>query len=106
MARSGGGSERVGDPERRLHTRVHSDYASRFLHAEKCRWYSIDVGLPFGVALLVAGVFRLFLPMPEDNLSLGFIIVMVSAVTLGATALATPVTRIWVQNKISTCIAF
>ena len=74
----------------------------RFLPAEKWRWYSIDVGLPFGVALLVAGTFRLILPMPVDNLALGFNIVMISAITLGATALSTPVTRVWIQEKIST----
>jgi O-antigen/teichoic acid export membrane protein len=78
----------------------------RFLPAEKWRWYSVDVGLPFGVALLVAGAFRLILPMPVDNLALGFNIVMISAITLGATALATPVTRVWMQSRISTWKVF
>jgi len=74
----------------------------RLLPTEKWRWYSIDVGLPFGVALLVAGAFRLVLPMPVNNLALGANIVVISAVTLGATALATPVTRVWMQSGIST----
>lgn len=78
----------------------------RFLPAEKWRWYSMDVGLPLGVALLVAGAFRLILPMPMDHSTLGFNIVMISAITLGATALATPVTRVWMQSRISMWKAF
>lgn len=78
----------------------------RLLPTEKWRWYSIDIGLPFGVALLVAGAFRLILPMPVNNLALGFNIVMISAITLGATALATPVTRVWIQTKILTWKVF
>lgn len=74
----------------------------RFLPSEKWRWYSVDVGLPFGVAFLVAGAFRLILPMPVDHITLGFNIVMISVITLGATALATPVTRVWIQTRIST----
>jgi O-antigen/teichoic acid export membrane protein len=73
----------------------------RLLPTEKWRWYSIDIALPFGVAFLVAGAFRLVLPMPVNNLALGFNIVMISAITLGATALATPVTRVWVRTRIS-----
>lgn len=72
----------------------------RLLPTEKWRWYSIDVALPLGVALMVAGAFRLILPMPVNLFALGFNIVMISGVTLGATALATPVTRAWIQTKI------
>ena len=74
----------------------------RLLPSEKWRWYFEDVGLPFGVALLVAGTLRLILPMQVHNLALGARIAMISVVTLGATAAATPVTRHWVRAQIST----
>lgn len=68
----------------------------RLLPAEKWRWYFKDTGLPFGVALLVTVFFRLMFPTPVTNVALIIYIAMISAVTLGATALATPVTRDWV----------
>jgi len=74
----------------------------RLLPTEKWRWYFEDVGLPFGVAILVAGALRLILPMQVHDLALGAYIAMISAITLGATVLATPVTRHWVRAKIST----
>ena len=73
----------------------------RLLPAEKWRWYFKDVGLPFVVALLVAGVLRLVIPVPVHNVALAAFIIMISAATLGATALATPVTRHWVRAQIS-----
>ena len=72
----------------------------RLLPTEKWRWYFEDVGLPFGVALLVAGALRLILPMQVHNLALGACIAMISVVTLGATAAATPVTRDWIQTHV------
>lgn len=74
----------------------------RLLHNEKRRWYCEDVGLPFGVALSVAGVLRLTVPVPAPNVALGLRLAMVFAITLGATALATPVTRHWVRAQITT----
>jgi O-antigen/teichoic acid export membrane protein len=73
----------------------------RLLPNEKWRWYFEDVGLPFGVALLVAGALRLTMTIPVHNLALGAYIVMISATTLGATALAVPVTRDWLRTAIS-----
>jgi O-antigen/teichoic acid export membrane protein len=78
----------------------------RLLPSEKWRWYLIDVGLPFGMALLVAGTFRLILTIPVNNFALGANIAMVSAITLGATALAAPVSRHWIRSYISTWGAF
>ena len=69
----------------------------RLLPTEKWRWYFEDVGLPFGLALLVAGTFRLTLPLPVHNVALCACIAMISVVTLGATAAATPVTREWIK---------
>jgi O-antigen/teichoic acid export membrane protein len=73
----------------------------RLLRTEKWSWYLEDIGLPFVVALFVAGAFRLAIPAPIHDLKLCFFLFIVSAVTLGATALSTPFTRVWVQSKIS-----
>jgi O-antigen/teichoic acid export membrane protein len=78
----------------------------RLLPHEKWRWYFQDVGLPFGVALLFAGVFRLTISIPVENLALFACIIIISAVTLVATALATPVTRDWIQGQASRWRAF
>ncbi|MFC2016526.1 oligosaccharide flippase family protein, partial [Chloroflexota bacterium] len=72
----------------------------RLLPTEKWRWYFRDVGLPFGVAVLVAGILRLIIPIPGNTIALIAFIVMFSTITLGATALATPVTRNWLQAQI------
>ncbi len=72
----------------------------RLLPTEKWRWYREDVGRPFGVAALVAGILRL-LPMPANNLALGANILIVSSITLGATAITTFVTRDWIETQIS-----
>ncbi len=74
----------------------------RLLPTEKRRWYLQDIGLPLGVALLVAGTLRFIIPIPVNNLALVAIIVMISATTLGATSLATPITRNWLWAQIST----
>lgn len=74
----------------------------RLLRNEKWRWYFEDVGLPFGVALLVAGSLRFTISTPLHNLSLGACIVVISAITLMAAALVTPVTRDWIQGYVST----
>jgi O-antigen/teichoic acid export membrane protein len=71
----------------------------RLLPAEKWRWYFVDVGRPFAAALLVAGAFRMLLPLPADDFALGFCIAIISAATLGATAAVTPVTRKWIHTQ-------
>jgi O-antigen/teichoic acid export membrane protein len=74
----------------------------RLLPAEKWRWYGIDVGLPFAATLLFAGAFRLAIPVPSHTVPLCAYILVCSVITLGATTLATPVTREWVLMRIST----
>jgi len=73
----------------------------RLLPTEKWRWYFEDVGLPFAVAVLVAGALRLTIPIPVHNMALALYIAIISATTLGATSLAVPVTRDWLQITIS-----
>jgi O-antigen/teichoic acid export membrane protein len=67
----------------------------RLLQGEKWRWYCEDIGLPFVVALGVAGAFRLTVPVPDQQLFQVVYLALVSGLTLGVTALATPVTRNW-----------
>lgn len=74
----------------------------RLLSTEKWRWYLVDVGLPLGIALLIAGIFRLTMPIPKNNFIQFANILGVFAITLLATALATPVTRNWIRSNIST----
>jgi O-antigen/teichoic acid export membrane protein len=73
----------------------------RLLNTEKWRWYFKDVGLPFVVAVLVAGTFRLFLPIPINDYAIVAMIAMISLVTLGSTAAIIPVTREWFNVKIT-----
>jgi O-antigen/teichoic acid export membrane protein len=72
----------------------------RILHKEKWRWYWQDVGIPLGVSILFAGIGRLFIrgSMPQIVLLLWLIII--SALTLAATAFITPVTRAWLLKHI------
>lgn len=72
----------------------------RLLPYEKWRWYCIDVGIPLGAALLAAGIFRLTIPIPDNKFMLGGYLFIVSTITLAVTVLATPVTRLWIKNKI------
>jgi O-antigen/teichoic acid export membrane protein len=71
----------------------------RLLKSEKLRWYFEDVGVPFVVALGVVGGFRLTVPIPEQQLFQVIYLALVSGLTLGLTALATPVTRNWLWTK-------
>jgi O-antigen/teichoic acid export membrane protein len=73
----------------------------RLLPTEKWRWYLGDVGRPLAVALMVAGVFRLILPMPVGNLALAVDLAVIATITLAATALTTPVTRCCAWAQIS-----
>ncbi|MFH1706575.1 MAG: oligosaccharide flippase family protein [Planctomycetota bacterium] len=73
----------------------------RLLPAEKWHWYLVDVGLPLGVAVITAGALHWAIPLPANNIPLCVCICMVSAITMGATVLATPVTRDWIRIKIA-----
>ncbi len=71
----------------------------RLIPDEKWRWYFQDIGLPLLVALFVVGAFRLAVPVPVQDAWLIIYLFIISAVTLGATAIATPATRIWLLQK-------
>ena len=71
----------------------------RILPEEKWQWYREDIGIPFVVALVVAGGFRSIVPIPEQQLFQIFYLVLVSCLTLGLTAMATTVTRNWIRNN-------
>jgi len=65
----------------------------RLLRKEKWRWYLQDVCLPLVVCTLTAGLGRILIngPMPQFVLLLNLI--AISALTLGMTAIITPITR-------------
>jgi O-antigen/teichoic acid export membrane protein len=73
----------------------------RLLRKEKWRWYLQDVCLPLAVCVLVAGLGRIVIngPMPQFMMLLNLIII--SALTLGTTAIITPVTRTWLFMQLS-----
>jgi hypothetical protein len=73
----------------------------RLLRKEMWRWYLQDVCLPLAVCILVAGLGRIFIngPMPQFMMLLNLIII--SALTLGTTAIITPVTRTWLFMQLS-----
>jgi O-antigen/teichoic acid export membrane protein len=71
----------------------------RLLKGELRHWYTVDIGLPFLGALVVAGLARVLLPMSNSlsivALELGIIFIL----TLSAAALATPATREWILSN-------
>jgi len=69
----------------------------RLLRAEKWRWYYQDVGMPFVVALVVAGFLRIAVPVPDQKLFQVGYVALVAVLTLGSTAMATSVTRDWIR---------
>jgi O-antigen/teichoic acid export membrane protein len=71
----------------------------RLLQSEKWRWYREDIGLPLVVAFGVAGAFRLTVPVPDQQLFQVVYLALVSGLTLGITAMATPVTRNWFRTQ-------
>jgi len=74
----------------------------RLLPTEKWRWYLQDVGLPLGASFLVAGLFRITVsPPPNDIMAFAYLF-FVSAITLSVSAAAAQTTRNWVQTKFST----
>jgi O-antigen/teichoic acid export membrane protein len=72
----------------------------RLLRAEQWRWYGQDVFVPLSVCVLVAGAGRAFLSAPKPQMITVLYLVVVSALTLVATALATPVTKAWLLRRL------
>ena len=74
---------------------------TRLIPNEKWRWYREDVGIPFMVSLIAASFFRLFLLTSFKGFYLFIYLALASFMTLLLTAMATPVTRVWVKRQIS-----
>jgi O-antigen/teichoic acid export membrane protein len=73
----------------------------RLLRKEKWRWYLQDVCLPLVVCIVVAGLGRIFIKGPMSQFMILLNLIIVSALTLGITAIITPVTRTWLFMQLS-----
>ena len=65
----------------------------RLLRKEKWRWYLQDVCLPLAVCILTAGLGRIFINGPMSQFMMLLNLIVISALTLGMTAIVTPITR-------------
>jgi O-antigen/teichoic acid export membrane protein len=73
----------------------------RLLRKEKWRWYLQDVCLPLVVCTLIAGLGRVFISGPMSQFMMLLYLIIISALTLGTTAIITPVTRTWLFMQLS-----
>jgi O-antigen/teichoic acid export membrane protein len=73
----------------------------RLLRKEKWRWYLQDVCLPLAVCIFVAGTGRIFINGPMSQFMMLLNLIVISALTLGITAIITPVTRTWLFMQLS-----
>jgi len=67
----------------------------RLLLKEKWRWYWQDVCIPLTTCTFVAGLGRILLREPMSHYMILLYLIIISVLTLGITALTTPVTRTW-----------
>lgn len=67
----------------------------RLLRTEKWRWYWQDVCIPLVACILMAGLGRIFVSGPISQIKIMLYLIIISILTLGITALTTPVTRTW-----------
>ena len=74
---------------------------SRLLKGEQWRWYFNDVGVPLLAALSAALLWRLFTPGEMSRLAMFICLAGISTTTLLASAVATPVARLWLGQKIT-----
>jgi hypothetical protein len=72
----------------------------RLLPKEKWRWYWQDVGLPLGACIFVAGLGRIFISGPMPQYMMLLYLIIISALTLGIAAIATPTTRSWLFGQL------
>jgi len=70
----------------------------RLLPDEKWRWYFHDVAVPLVSAITVAAVWRLFLPSEMSRVGMFIYLFGISTTTLLASAVATSVTRQWLNQ--------
>jgi O-antigen/teichoic acid export membrane protein len=73
----------------------------RLLRKEKWRWYLQDVGLPLVVCIFIAGIGRILTREPTSQYMMLLYLIIISALTAGATAFLTPVTRTWLFMQLS-----
>jgi O-antigen/teichoic acid export membrane protein len=73
----------------------------RLLRGEKWRWYLQDVCLPLTVCIVVAGLGRILINGPMSQFMMLLNLIVISALTLGITAIMTPVTRTWLFMQLS-----
>lgn len=67
----------------------------RLLRTEKWQWYWQDVGLPIAIALIIAGLGRLFISGSMPQFMMVPYLIIISVLTFTITAIATPATRSW-----------
>jgi O-antigen/teichoic acid export membrane protein len=72
----------------------------RLLREEKWRWYWQDVLIPLAAASAIAASGKLFISSSMAQLRLLIYLSIVLALTLGITAIITPVTRDWLWEKL------
>ena len=72
----------------------------RLLIEEKWRWYWQDVLIPLVAALAIAASGKLFINSSMAQFTLLIYLLIISALTLGVTAIVTPVTRVWLLGQL------
>ena len=72
---------------------------TRLLKGEQWRWYFNDVGIPLLAAFSTTLVLRLFMPVGMSRLTMLIYLGCISTTTLLASAVATTVTRQWINQK-------
>ena len=72
----------------------------RLLPEEKWHWYLQDVLIPLGTAVLIAGLGKLVMGNTMTQFMTLIYLIIISAFTLGITAVATSATRSWVLERL------
>jgi hypothetical protein len=71
----------------------------RLLRKEKWRWYLQDVCLPLITCVFVAGIGRIFIREPMSQYMMLLYLIIISVLTIGMTAITTPVTKAWLFEQ-------
>ena len=72
----------------------------RLLPEEKWHWYLQDVLIPLGTAVLIAGLGKLVMGNTMTQFMTLIYLIIISAFTLGITAVSTSATRSWVLERL------
>ncbi len=73
---------------------------SKLLTTEKWRWYFQDVGVPLATCVVIAGIGRIVIAGQMPQLTLLLYLTIISALTLGMTAVTTSTTRTWLFEQL------